>query len=127
MIDDNAVTASLTFMAPNALHNTHRPYELLYQTERLLPGCNYDEIEHQVELEDFRPLKGKLSLDREGFLLVDLDSAMKYEDFFDQDTLKEKYMAEVKYLIISVFRARSVYFHECVVSLSLGVETERWD
>ena len=61
-------------------------------------------------------MKGQSSLDREGFELLDLESDMQYEDFFDETTLKAKYMSEVKALLLQRFQARSVYFHECVVS-----------
>lgn len=122
MADNNSVLASLTFMAPDSLHNNYKPYELLYETEGLPTGCNYDEIVHEVVVEDLRPLKGKLSLDREGFILADVDSAMTYQDYFDERLLKEKYMAEVKHLIMSMFQARSVYFHECVVSSAIPLE-----
>ena len=120
MAANKYVAANLTFMAHDPLHDTHKPYELLYNAGELPTGCNFDEMEHEVVIEDFRPLKGKLSLDREGFLLADLDSTMTYQDFFDEAALKDKYMSEVKALILNLFQARSVYFHECVVGLNLG-------
>ena len=114
MVDNNSVTAFLTFMAPDALHDTHKPYELLYESKELPTGCNYDEIGHEVVIENFRSLKGRLFLNREGFLLADLDFTMTYQEFFDQTALREKYVVEMKHLITNMLQARSVYFHGCV-------------
>ena len=124
MTGDEYIEAELTFIANDPLHDVQKPYELLYETEDLPTGCNFDEEAHDVALEDFRPLKGKLSLDSEGFILADLESAMSYQDFFDEIALKSKFMKEVKCLILDMLQARSVYFHECVVSLGQCEDNE---
>lgn len=119
MAEKAHLKANLMFMARDPLHDTHKPYELLYEAGELPTGCNFDEVEHEVAIENFRPLKGKSSLDCEGFLLADMRSAMTYQDFFDETALKKKYMQEVKCLIADMFQAQSVYFHECVVGDNL--------
>jgi len=48
---------------------------------------------YTVKVRDGRPLKGRFSLDREGFTLFDDKSAVK--DFFDKDEVDRLYPAEV--------------------------------
>ncbi len=49
-----------------------------------------------MPIHDLRPLKGKLSLDREGILVAHLDTKMKYDDYSNQEILKSTYMSEIK-------------------------------
>ena len=63
-----------------------------------------------------RPLKGNLSLDREGVLIVDLPTRMSYEDFLEEEKLKTIYAEELRECLLSVLGARVIFIHECVVS-----------
>lgn len=105
----------MIFMARDPLLETNKPYELLYDTPDMPQGCNFDEIKESVLIEDLRPLKGKLSLDRDGFLLADLESSMTYNDFFDEKVLSERYVSDAKRALQDICGARAVYIHECVV------------
>jgi len=102
------------------LLETKKPYELLYDTPELTRGCNFDEVVESVEIEDFRPLKGKLSLDKDGFMLVDLPRSMPYEDFFDEEALKEGFVSDAKDILLNVCGATAVYIHECVIRKRSG-------
>ena len=52
---------------------------------------------HDMEIRDGRPLRGQLSLDRDGFALVDHASAVS--DFFDDEERRAVYHAEVEALV----------------------------
>lgn len=115
MTSKDLIQANLIFLAKDPLLETNKPYELLYDTPEIPRGANFDEITESVPIEDFRPLKGKLSLDKDGFILVDLPRAIPYEDYFDEETLKAGFVTDAKRVLLDVCGARAVYIHECVV------------
>jgi hypothetical protein len=109
---------TLTFFERESLPSHQRPYELLFQPpDSDFPVCNYKIVQvPNVPIHDLRPLKHKLSLDREGFLVADFNTSMKYEDYFDQEKLKSTYMPEIKAFLKERLGVRAAYIHECVVS-----------
>jgi hypothetical protein len=117
MASKKSITANMIFLARDPLLETNKPYELLYDKPDMPRGCNFDEVTESVPLEDFRPLKGKLSLDRDGFVLVDLPHSIPYDDYFDEDALREGFVSDAKRILLEVCGARAVYIHECVVWL----------
>lgn len=118
MVSQKSIKAKMTFMVDDPLLASHKSYEILYDTQDMPIGCNFDYVKQEVIVEDFRALKGDLSMDRDGFLLEDLEASMTYEDFFNEDVLKERYVSDVKRTIQELCGARAVYIHECVVSVA---------
>jgi hypothetical protein len=117
MASKQSIKADMIFLARDPLLETNKPYELLYNMPDMPRGCNFDEVTESVVIEDFRPLKGKLSLDRDGFVLVDLPRPVPYEDYFDEEALREGFVSDAKRILQEVCGARAVYIHECVVCL----------
>jgi len=114
----------MIFLARDSFLETNKPYELLYDKPDMQRGCNFDEVTESVAIEDFRPLKGKLSLDRDGFVLVDLPRSMPYEDYFNEDALREGFVSDAKRILQDVCGARAVYIHECVIRKRSANEKE---
>ncbi|KAL8637913.1 MAG: hypothetical protein Q9226_009060, partial [Calogaya cf. arnoldii] len=112
--------ATLTFFERGSWPSHQRPYELLFQPpDSDFPVCNYNVVRvPNVPIHDLRPLKDTLSLDREGFLLADLNTRMDYENYFDQEKLKSIYMPEIKALLKERLGIRAAYVHECVIRRS---------
>ncbi|KFY66848.1 hypothetical protein V496_01907 [Pseudogymnoascus sp. VKM F-4515 (FW-2607)] len=117
-----ATEGTLTFFERGSWPSHERPYELLFQPPSSdFPVCNYNVTQvPNVQINDLRPLKGKFSLDREGFLIADINTRMEYEDYFDQEKLKSTYMPEIKAHLKEKLGVRAVYIHECVVRQSGG-------
>ena len=112
-----ATTATMTFLKRDPRHKKEKPYEILYEMTDDTKRMNYDvNIVHDILVEDLRPQKGRLSLDRDGFMIEELKSAMPYEDFFDETKLKTQYAQELRQFLIQLLGARAIFFHECVVS-----------
>jgi hypothetical protein len=113
-----ATAGSLSFFERGSWPDSERPYELLFKSpDEALASCNFRVVqEHNVPIHDLRPLKGKLSLDREGYVVADLETRMRYEDYFDIEKLQTTFVAELKTLLQSLLGARAVYVHETVVS-----------
>ncbi len=75
--DANHVLATMTFLAADPLHEVEKPYELLYVPTDDTPRENIKaEVVHDIIVEDLRPEKGTLSLDRDGFIVADLNTSM---------------------------------------------------
>ncbi|GES60662.1 putative fad-linked sulfhydryl oxidase alr isoform 2 protein [Aspergillus terreus] len=117
-----ATEATLTFFERGSWPPHERPYELLFQPPTSdFPVCNYKVTQvPNVPIHDMRPLKGKLSLDREGFVVADIKTSMTYEDYFEQEKLKTIYVPEIKALLMEKLGVRAVYIHECVIRQSDG-------
>ena len=121
-----AVTqAALTFFERESWPSHERPYELLFQPPNgTIPVCNYNVVQvPNVPVHNLRPLKDKLSLDHEGFLVALLDTTMEYDDYFDHEKLKCIYMTEIKTYLKKQLGVRAAYIHECVVSFFFTIDS----
>lgn len=120
-----ATAGTLTFFERESWPSHERPYELLFQPPTSdFPVCNYKVVQvPNVPIHDLRPLKNKLSLDREGFLIADINTSMEYEDYFNQEKLKTTYMPKIKTFLKEKLGIRAAYIHECVVS---NLESWSW-
>ena len=76
---------------------------------------------HVVSIADGRPLRSELSLDGNGFALV--DHPTKMADFFDKDALRDVYYREMETLIAQTSGARRVHVFDH--TLRSGDEGER--
>lgn len=108
--------ASITFIKPGSWPSTQKPYELLYVPTDGLPMSNFElETMHDIPVCDMRPSIDSLNLDQQGFFVAHLPTTLRYEDFWDETSLKDTYAAELRNLLLNRLQARSVFIHECVV------------
>lgn len=109
-------TASMSFIKPGSWPATEKPFELLYMPIDGFPMSNYElETVHDIPIHDMRPYMDSLSLDQQGFIVATLASTLRYEDFWDEKSLKDVYAEELRSLLLKHLHARSVFIHECVV------------
>jgi hypothetical protein len=87
------VEADLVYLAPMA----ERPHSYTYDPPPGVPRTNTANAPHRVTVHDARPLVADLSLDREGFELVEQRSAVR--DFYDEDELRRVYYPEAERLV----------------------------
>src|SRR4051794_28201870 len=87
------VEADLVYVAPM----TERPHSYTYDPPPGVPRSNTVSQPHRVTVHDARPVARDLSLDREGFELVDHRSAVR--DFYDEDDLRRVYYPEAERLV----------------------------
>ena len=87
------VVADLLYLAPM----TERPHSYTYDPPPGVPRTNTANAPHRVTVHDARPMAHDLSLDREGFELVDHRSAQR--DFYDEDELRRVYYPEAERLV----------------------------
>src|SRR5882724_10887540 len=86
--DLNSVVAPLNFLAPMA----EKPVAYNYEPPPGTPQRTGRSEERQVVIHDARPLVGRLSLDKEGFVLLRHQTAVR--NFYDEDEIASVYYPE---------------------------------
>ena len=97
------VVAPLNFTMPMA----EKPYSYNYEPPPGMPVRNTQEETHEVKIIDARPIGDKLSLEREGFVLVRHPTAAK--DLYDEEQIQKVYYPECARLIQEYTGARRVH------------------
>src|SRR4051812_22669321 len=87
------VVAPLNFTQPMA----EKPYSYNYDPPPGVPPRNTKEETHEVKILDARGVNARLSLEREGFVLLRPPTAAK--DLYDQDEITGVYYPECERLI----------------------------
>lgn len=98
----SAVTAELTYLSPGV----QNPVFYLIEPP---PGVCQDDAcyeNHRLPVYNARPLQGQLSLDQEGFQLVQQPSAMA--DFYDEEEVQRRYYPEAEQLVRALTGAQTV-------------------
>jgi hypothetical protein len=96
------VEAELNYLAPMA----ERPRYYTYDPEPGVQRSNAAHEAHRVRIHDMRPIQSQISLDREGFALLEQRSVV--QDFWDEDEIRRVYYPEAEQLIASATGASRV-------------------
>jgi hypothetical protein len=96
------IEAELRYLAPMA----ERPRNYTFEPPAGVPRSNAQHESHLVPIYDARPVASDLSLDREGFALVQHQSAVR--DFWNEDEIKRVYYPEVERVISAATGASRV-------------------
>ena len=97
-----SIVAPLNFLVPMA----EKPVSYNYEPPPGVPARTGESETHQVAIRDARPLIGHLSLDREGFVLLQHRTAAK--NFYDEDEIASVYYPECERVIKGATRAERV-------------------
>ena len=82
------VTADLYYLAPSR----DRPRNYTYEPPAGVPRSNIVPEPHVLPIHDARPIRESISLDREGFALINQHSVVK--DFYNDDEVRSVYYPE---------------------------------
>ncbi len=107
--DLKSVVAPLNFLVPMA----EKPVAYNYEPTPGVPARTGDGETHQVAIHDARPLIGELSLDREGFVLLHHQTAVK--NFYDEDEITSVYYPECERVIKEATGAARVVAFDHIV------------
>ena len=108
---------SLHFLARDPLYLTEKPYTIQFSPHGSVPQNNIkQEIVPNVLLHDIRPVKDALDFDRDGFMIVDLESKLHRDDFADPGKVIEVYLEEVKDMLKQHFGTANIAIIEYLVS-----------
>ena len=85
---------SMYFLAHSPLHK-EKPYRLKCVPSASLSETNIHVEEHKISIHDVPQHDQALDLQKDGFALIPMTSAMTYEDFEDEEKIKEIYLKEL--------------------------------
>jgi hypothetical protein len=100
------VEAQLNYLAPM----TERPRNYAYDPPVGVPRSNTTPEIHTVPIYDARPIAPEISLDREGFALLQNDTAVR--DFWDDDEVRRVYYPEAAATITRATGAARVFIFD---------------
>jgi hypothetical protein len=108
------VEASLYFLARDKLFEIEKPYSLRFPPDGDLPQSNIKREKFRVVMNDMR--KGEPpTLEQNGFQIMDMESAMRYPDFDDEERIKSLYLPEVESALLKELGARHVHVMDFAV------------
>jgi hypothetical protein len=107
--DLKSVVAPLNFLIPMA----EKPVAYNYEPPPGVPARTGKSEEHRVRIRDARPLIGRLSLDKEGFVLLHHRTAVK--NFYDEDEITSVYYPECERVIKETTGAAGVVAFDHIV------------
>lgn len=111
--------ANMKFKEPSELDHIEKPFDIRCEHPEDIPSTNINGIWIQdIPIYDMRSSLPGLSLDVQGFVVTNLTSTLKYEEFFDEQKLKVVFAEELRAHLLNLLGAKCVFFHECVVSIS---------
>jgi hypothetical protein len=110
------VNARLNYLA----EATPKPVNYTYDPPAGVPRRSGKYVEHRVAVRNGREVLGKLSLDINGFVLTEHETAVK--DFYDSDEVKSVYYPEVECLLKRVTGAGRVVVFDHIVRNPLLAE-----
>src|ERR1700723_2000449 len=105
----NAVNAPLNYLA----EATPKPVNYAYDPPAGGPGRSGKYVKQSVAIRDGREVLSKLSLDTNGFVLTEHETAVK--DFYDREEVKSVYYPEVERLVKRVTGAERVLIFDHTV------------
>ncbi len=108
-VDAKGVVVPLNFTMPMA----EKPYSYNYEPPPGVPARNTREETHEVKVFDGRAVNDRLSLDREGFVLVRRPTAAA--DLYDEAQIASVYYAECERLIKEATGAKRVVAFDHIV------------
>jgi hypothetical protein len=96
------VTASLSYIVPTA----DKPHSYMYEPPPGVPKISASYEKHSAAVRSMRPIAHRISLDVEGFRLLQHRSSVG--DFYDEDEVRSTHYAEVESLVAAATGAKRV-------------------
>jgi hypothetical protein len=113
----DSIVAPLNFLAPMA----EKPVAYNYEPPPGTSARTGHNVEFQVPIRDARPMTGRLSLDKEGFVLLHHQTAMT--DFYDEEQIKSVYYPECERVMCEATGAvRAVAFDHIVRNAAMSAK-----
>ncbi len=112
---------SLRFLNPLVEYKTQKPYSIDYRIqswESNIPRSNYKSLAiDQIPITDIRGKEDQFTFNKNGFAIIELDSAMQYEDFDDPGKIDALYCEEIASCLLRYFpNAAAVQIYDVEVS-----------
>lgn len=109
------VWAETFFLARDERYTTEKLYRLQEPSE-VLPGTNVkpDKI-NDLLIRDLRGKEHEYTFDEQGFAVMEMESALSYEEFSDPQRVEDIYLEELGTCLLEYFKGDSIQFFDRVV------------
>lgn len=109
------VWAEAFFLARDERYTTEKLYRLQEPSE-VLPGTNVkpDKI-NDLLIRDLRGKEHEYTFDEQGFAVMEMESALSYEEFSDPQRVEDIYLEELGTCLLEYFKGDSIQFFDRVV------------
>lgn len=99
------------FLAENDLYKTEKPYSLRFTPPKGFPRQSTKLEEHEIQVQDARS-RSPLSFAVEGCTVLNMETSMLYDDYNNEDRVKEVYLRECASQLREFFGASKVQIFE---------------
>ena len=113
------VKATISYLAPP----DGKPYSLEYEPPAGVPRTTAIYSGHEVTIRDLRPIASAVSLEREGFALVNAPSTLR--DFRDEAAIRERYYEESIELVRKLTGGQRVVVFDHTLRRQVAGATDR--
>ena len=109
--------APVFFLARDALYAEEKPYTLQYRSSTIPKSNVRSQHVGHLDIKDLRNHEHEYSFEANGIAVVEMESAMTYEDFEDAGKVNSTYIQEIVSCLFQQFEAANIQVFDWVVSL----------
>jgi hypothetical protein len=103
------VVTELLFLKKDSKYDTEKPYTLQYEPDGDLPRSNCERVPAaQINITDIRGREHEFTKAKHGFQIVELESKLDREDFYNEAAVEATYYQELKEMLKREFGAKHV-------------------
>ena len=116
--DMGSIRVPMFFLKELKLYEVEKPYRLRFRSpEPSIPRTNiqFEQID-DVLVQDIRHCAEPLDYEDTGFAMLHLDSPLTYEESYDETKLRNFFLADLKQLLIKLYKTPNIAVLKCTVS-----------
>jgi hypothetical protein len=120
--------SSTHFLKRDVLYDSEKPYSLRFTPPDGFARANISIEKHEIEIRDIRPKMSTLNFQQDGIAILPFDSRMMYQDYDDEDIVREILLKEIANALKKFLGAQHVQIFEhtvrpltLTISLSLSL------
>jgi hypothetical protein len=139
MLQAQDVETNVFFLSKHDIYRTEKPYTLSIsarnQITDTMPASNVIQSYEAIAIKDLRGIEKDLTFQKSGFAVVDMPTAMSYNDFDNSKTIQRVYQPEIGNMLLEYLRAEEVHVFNHRVSnylqhdskmLTIQVRRQTW-
>lgn len=109
------IHTSMHFLKQDELYAIEKPYSLRFTPPDGFPAANIKLDKRDIDIHDLRNNAKSLTFERDGVSVLEFESSMTYEDYDDDEIVKEILLKEVANLLKDFLAAQHVQIFEHTV------------
>lgn len=118
--EHHETVASLYFLAQDPKYDTYKPYTVRFDTEGKFPYTNIDNVKHDIELRDLRPILERapkeISWKHHGFQVIKIPERLSYEDFNNDEVVRGLHIPHILTVLQNEFSTAQIHVLDYRVS-----------